>query len=99
MGSASSIAATIRDAAALSTCSSVQKGDNNQDCRSKGRHGYGKLPFGQDNNTAKLTDEQVRDLRRRYAAGERLAKLARELGINRSTALRAATGKAWRHLG
>jgi DNA-binding MurR/RpiR family transcriptional regulator len=41
----------------------------------------------------------VLDLRRRYAARERIAQLARELGVNRSTALRAATGRAWRHLG
>lgn len=50
---------------------------------------------GERNPNAKLTVEKVRDLRRRYRAGEPPAALARDLGISRGTAWNIANGRGW----
>lgn len=47
---------------------------------------------------AKLTEDQVRDLRRRNDAGETIQELARELGLDRHTVSLAVRGKSWRHV-
>lgn len=51
---------------------------------------------GSDNNKAKLTWEQVRDIRVRYAMGAfSQRKLAREFGVNQYAIWAIVTGKHW----
>lgn len=51
---------------------------------------------GDQHGQAKLTTENVRELRRAHAAGEPIAALGRKFGVNRSAAWQAATGKTWK---
>lgn len=61
--------------------------DNIRDCVSKGRRAR-RQPRG-----SKLSDEQVRAIRRRYAAGERQYALAAEFSVNQSTISDIIRGK------
>jgi hypothetical protein len=58
--------------------------DNSQDMARKGR--WRNVPrYGWDNNKTKLSDEQIADIRARYAAGEQnKSRLAEEYGVHRS---------------
>ena len=47
---------------------------------------------------AKLTEAQVRDLRRRHANGVLITVLAHEMRLNRRTVADAISGKSWRHV-
>ena len=47
---------------------------------------------------AKLNDDLVRHIRRRFDAGEPLALLAAEYGVSKPTLWKAATGRTWRHV-
>ena len=47
---------------------------------------------------AKVNAEQVREMRRRVAAGESRAAMAREFGISRMQASTIVARKAWRHV-
>jgi hypothetical protein len=58
----------------------------------------GTLPRGEVNGRAKLTEEKVRDVRRRLADGEKQECIARDLGVARATISSIAIGKSWRHL-
>jgi hypothetical protein len=53
---------------------------------------------GERSNHAKLTAEQVREIRRRRAAGEKAIDLAREYGVRRGNIFCIVTRKTWRHL-
>lgn len=53
---------------------------------------------GERNRSAKLTEQAVRDCRRRRAAGERAVALAAEYGVSRSAIDRAVTGRKWAHV-
>lgn len=53
---------------------------------------------GSAHHKAKLTEDSVRVLRRRYQAGERSADLAREFGVSQSALLRALNGSRWSHV-
>lgn len=53
---------------------------------------------GDAHGSSKLTEQGVLDIRRRYAAGESGAVLAREYGVSDGTVLRAARGESWTHL-
>ena len=64
--------------------------ENEDDKMRHGRRPIGELVFG-----AKLSAGQVSDLRRRSAAGETGAAMARELGLNKSTVCRAIKGCTW----
>lgn len=57
------------------------KADNTADMIAKGRHW---CPRGPDNHAAKLTADQVREIRRRAARGEPLRRLSREFGVHNS---------------
>lgn len=46
----------------------------------------------------KLTEQKVRDLRRRFAAGERIWLLAPEFGISRNSAYAIVKRKNWAHV-
>lgn len=66
---------------------------NTADAIAAGRHAHGERV-----NTAKLTADQVREIRRRRAAGELLADLGHEFGINQSTVSQIAHRRSWRHV-
>lgn len=54
---------------------------------------------GERHGHAKLTDEQVREIRARYSEGRvTLAQLGTEYGVHPESIHRIVAGKAWRHL-
>jgi len=72
--------------------------DNVRDSIARGRFNAGGLP-GEDNGFAKLTDEQVMEMRERYAR-EHVSQiaLAREHGVSGSLVNGVVTGRMWKHL-
>jgi hypothetical protein len=68
--------------------------DNAADCMAKGRN-----TLGERNGVSKLTDEKVREMRRRYAdGGISIRQLAREYGMTYSPVHLMLSGKAWKHV-
>ena len=53
---------------------------------------------GERNPQAKLTAEQVREIRRRDASGEDRREMAKEFGINERYLYCIVTRRAWRHV-
>jgi hypothetical protein len=51
-----------------------------------------------DNGAAVLTEEQVREIRRRRDAGETHQFLAASFKVAKGTIVFITTGKTWRHL-
>jgi hypothetical protein len=47
---------------------------------------------------SKLTEDQVREIRRRRSRGEKLIPLGVEFGVNHVTILRVSTGELWGHV-
>jgi len=81
------------------------RADNNRDMCDKGRHvpggthcGPGNYERGEGHHNARLTAEQVVELRRRFDAGEHPSALAVDFGICQTYAYKVATRRAWRHL-
>lgn len=69
---------------------------NPENCRSATEMGL--KPRGEAHGNAVVTDELVREIRRRYASGETQMALHRELGIARTTIQAIVTRKYWKHL-
>lgn len=67
--------------------------DNSRDMVARSRH-----RVGEDHHKAKLTPEKVREIRRRAAAGETRAALAREFGISHTAATYIVTRRNWKHV-
>jgi hypothetical protein len=67
---------------------------NRRDTISKNRHAKGEsMP------TAKLTEDAVRDIRNRYAAGDaNQPQLAKEYCVDQTLISHVVTGKSWRHV-
>lgn len=53
---------------------------------------------GTAHGNARLTDDGVRTIRRRRAAGERLGRIAADFGITATTVSLIARRKAWKHV-
>lgn len=73
--------------------------DNMQDKTAKGRGRY--LPSyvkGSQHGMAKLSDDEVRQMRRLRNEGRKLVDIATAFGISKSSAGRICSGKSWRHL-
>ncbi len=70
---------------------------NNTDMDAKGRRKNGPSP-GEKNGSAKLTEDQVREIRRRRANGEKGVTLATEFGVQGSTISWIITGKHWKNI-
>lgn len=67
--------------------------ENDADRTTKGRSSRGgRHPY------AKLNEDAVRIVRRRFAAGEHARDLATEFSVSSTTLWQAATGKTWRHV-
>lgn len=69
--------------------------DNTRDRDIKGRR---KGPAGTENGNAKLSDDDIADIRTAYNLGESQRKLAARFGVCRGTIWRIVTGQMWRHL-
>jgi len=50
------------------------------------------------NYPVKLTEKDVREIRRRYAKGERVTDLAKFFNVNTTMISRIKNEKAWRHI-
>lgn len=72
--------------------------DNNKDMKRKGR-ARGPYLKGERCPTSKLTDAQVREIKRRLiAGGETLAQIARSYGVVPQTIGWISIGKRWTHI-
>lgn len=63
------------------------------------RHSYAHgrpKPWSKKRDQCKLTDQQVRDIRRRYAQGEGRSSLAREYGVANQTIYKITIGRSHR---
>jgi hypothetical protein len=68
--------------------------ENNRDRKLKGRS-----PIGSRNVKAKLTEEQVLEIRKRYSETHNdISDMASEYGISPNEMYRVITGKTWRHV-
>jgi uncharacterized Zn finger protein (UPF0148 family) len=67
--------------------------ENMADMRAKGRSQTGERRW-----SAKLTEANVREARRRYAAGELQRTIAASFGVTQSAISEAVSGKKWRHV-
>lgn len=59
---------------------------------------HGRTSVGVANPKAKLTEDQVREIRRLRTQGIRNDELARRFGMDRHSITRITTGKAWGHV-
>lgn len=59
---------------------------------------HGTHPSGERHPIAKLTEDQVRDAKRRMAYGESGNALAKELGVSRQAMYNIRNGKTWAHV-
>ena len=81
---------------------------NKADMFAKGRHARGdrhgthtqphKVTRGEDCHAAKLTAQDVLDIRQRYINGDGPRMLARQYGVARTNIQRIVRGKCWKHL-
>lgn len=69
--------------------------DNAKDREAKGR---GNQPKGRSNAWAKLTEQQVIEIRAKKANGQTARSIAREYGIAHSSVLNIYHGKKWKHV-
>lgn len=67
--------------------------DNDADRTSKGRSSRGSR-----HPDAKLNEQAVRELRQRFAAGERVRTLAPDYGVSSTTAWQAIKRRTWKHV-
>ena len=68
--------------------------DNMDDKMKRGRH---VLIYGTDNHNAKLTDENVRNIRKEYGMKTQ-GVLAEEYGVSQSTISNVTRRKKWKHV-
>jgi hypothetical protein len=71
---------------------------NMQDMIERGRQNFPGGPSGEKHRDAKLTEERVREIRKRNAAGEGYRKLAAIYGVDRSTIKYVVKRITWKHV-
>jgi len=71
--------------------------DNTRDMLSKQRDGHGRMP-GARNPNAKLTDDDVRTIRRRREEGQKLREIAADYGITEANVSYIFKRKGWKHV-
>lgn len=69
-----------------------------ENMRDRSVKGRGNHPRGAANKKTKLTDEQAREIRRKYAGGKSQDSLAAEYGISQSTISSLVRRETWNHL-
>jgi hypothetical protein len=62
------------------------------------RYGHGTVPLGEVNAAAKLTAEQVLEIRRRRIAGERCRDIAPDFAVRSQEIHRIGLGERWGHI-
>lgn len=82
--------------------------DNLDDCMSKGRFPSGdqhpskthpdSRPRGESHPRSKLTEDDVREIRREYAEGAATRYLARKYGVHQHTMICVVKGLSWKHV-
>ena len=78
--------------------------DNTQDMVNKGRRGSGGFykghPFaqGEAHHSATVNEAIVHDIRERFAQGQRVNAIAKEIGVSYATVWFIAHRKSWRHI-
>lgn len=79
--------------------------DNTQDMMAKGRAKFAPCPTyvlpvyrGEEHGSAKLTNEQAREIRRRARAGEVGRRLAEEFNVTPTLISAIKVGRIWKHL-
>lgn len=59
---------------------------------------HGNAPRGEKHGRARLSDDDVRNIRRRFMSGENPKVIASSFGISYAHALDVAKGRKWRHV-
>jgi hypothetical protein len=73
--------------------------DNTQDSIKKGRWNYSPQRWGESSPAAKLTTEQVEEIRSRYASGAvSQRELGCEYGVSQTAISKIVRGVRWKHL-
>lgn len=78
------------------TVDNLEWGTREDNVRDMVRHGT--KPLGTRHGNAKLSDEEVRDARRRAADGETHASISAGASVDRSVLSRAIRGATWNHV-
>jgi len=76
----------------------LQLGTHTDNMRDMAERGRNRQPKGVRNAKAKLTEQQVRDVRAMLAAGFSQRRVAADFSIDRSVVCRIHTRKIWGHL-
>lgn len=71
------------------------KADNNADRSIKGRDAH---PQGEQNGRSKLTEDDVREIRRRYSQGEYQRVIAADYGLGQTTVSGIVRSVSWAHI-
>jgi hypothetical protein len=71
-------------------------GTKKQNAEDRERHGTHRK--GSDHVKSKLTEEKVKEARRRLASGETQQSVASDFGVNQATIQAVASGRTWRHV-
>jgi len=72
--------------------------DNMQDMHSKGRWPADRVARGEAVGGSRLTEDDVRAIRRRIVAGEALRAIARQYCVSQGAIQGIAHGKTWKHV-
>lgn len=72
--------------------------DNMRDCARKGRTSRRATNFGETHNKAHLTEAGVLGILSRFHGGERIAGIARSLGVHEETIGDVCRRKTWKHV-
>ena len=83
----------VRDDNRLDNLSWATRSVNNLD-----KHAHGTMPIGEKHSQAKLTESQVKELRRKLHKGSTFAAISEEYGITHVTAARIYRGILWSHV-
>lgn len=59
---------------------------------------HGTAPIGSQRKTSKLTEDQVRDIKVRLAAGESTRSVSADYGVSSAAIHHIKAGRAWRHV-
>lgn len=72
--------------------------ENIAEMDARGRRGGNGLPFGEDHGNAKLSEDDVREIRRLSAGGMSQRALARRFGVSRCPIRRVVRNEGWTHV-
>lgn len=94
--SAAHVAAHIDGSRTLNTVSNLYWATQKQNHADRDRHG--RTARGSRNGSALLTEDQVRQIRKRLVTGDLLREIADDFSVCLATISNINTGKNWKHL-